>query len=367
MICRNAAFVLVLGLNLVACSGRSRRQEAQDDTVPYTGKKTQSRSTGQNQSSGSSRPDQSDFDSSSSSSSGSSTDLGSSNSSSPDSFGNSSTGSTGIVTAASIGIGSDVFDKGRQFVGGWTGEQDDVAGTYWTISPAATSDLGGAGGFGGFGGGASSAGGVSYNGAVKSLLDRACVSCHNPSGSRANSPLQTYALARQFGVDVVSLSVAKRMPPSGGLADADIQLLQQWQQAGFPEGGSSGVFGNSAGTGTGIFGNAAGTGAGIFGNSAATDLNGRGANGAVEFRIRRGTGQGPWNTPQTVVVARVGVPFIIHNDDDIVHQWHTDGSPCPHGDEIQPGQSAQCLPSEAYNGPALYDHITRGQFYIRAE
>jgi hypothetical protein len=55
------------------------------------------------------------------------------------------------------------------------------------------------------------------------------------------------------------------------------------------------------------------------------------------------------------------------NDDDVVHQWHTNGAPCEHGDEIQPRQSATSTPSAPYNDGALYDHISRGQFFIRAE
>lgn len=87
----------------------------------------------------------------------------------------------------------------------------------------------------------------------------------------------------------------------------------------------------------------------------------------VEFRIKKGTGNGAWNTKETEVVAKVSKRFVIYNDDDVVHQWHTDGTPCPHGNPIAPGRSAECVPSAKYSGPALYDHNTRGEFYFRAE
>ncbi len=387
MIRRKVAIYILLTMQVIACSGRTRRQEAQDDTVPYGGKKTETTNdsgrssdnrgnsdSGSQGDSGNAGTTGSGSDAGGGSGSGGGSDGSSSNAGSgsgnrsgvgtaaySSNAGSGSGNSSGVVTAASVGISEEIFAKGKQFVGAWDGFQDDLAGTNWKIAVVSSTAQGGTGGFGG-NTSSNGTGGVVYNGAVKQLLDRACVSCHNPSGSRANSPLQTYALAKQFGVDVVSLSVAKRMPPRGGMADADIQLLQQWQQAGFPEGGATGA----TGSGSSIFGT--GSGIGTSAGTATGNANeGRGANGAVEFRIRRGTGQGPWNTPQTPVVARVGVPFIIYNDDDIVHQWHTDGSPCQHSEEIAPGQSMQCVPSEVYNGPALYDHITRGPFYIRAE
>jgi hypothetical protein len=87
----------------------------------------------------------------------------------------------------------------------------------------------------------------------------------------------------------------------------------------------------------------------------------------VEFRIKAGTGQGAWNTKETEVVAKVGKRFVIYNDDTITHQWHTNGTPCQHGNPIEPGRSAECVPNAKYNGGPLYDHITNGQFFFRAE
>jgi len=87
----------------------------------------------------------------------------------------------------------------------------------------------------------------------------------------------------------------------------------------------------------------------------------------IVFRIPKGTGRNAWNTKETEVVVKVGKKFTIVNDDDIVHQWHTNGSPCQHGNPIQPGKSETCTPSRAFTEGPLYDHITEGKFYIRAE
>ena len=87
----------------------------------------------------------------------------------------------------------------------------------------------------------------------------------------------------------------------------------------------------------------------------------------VVFHIRKGTGQDAWNTASDEVVAKVGKKFTIVNDDDIVHRWHTNGTPCRHGNDIAPGKSATCVPSRAYSDGPLYDHYSDGKFYIRAE
>mgnify|MGYP001545509878 FL=1 len=87
---------------------------------------------------------------------------------------------------------------------------------------------------------------------------------------------------------------------------------------------------------------------------------------AVIFTIPKGTGRNAWNTEATTVTAKVGKKFILVNGDDVPHQWHTNGAPCQHGQLLQPGQRQECNP-RPYNGPPLYDHNTRGQFFIKAQ
>ncbi len=79
----------------------------------------------------------------------------------------------------------------------------------------------------------------------------------------------------------------------------------------------------------------------------------------VEFRIPAGTGNGAWNTRETIVAAEVGNVLRIFNDDTINHRLHTNGRPCGHGPTILPGASFDCVVSRTYNPDtdgALYDH-----------
>jgi hypothetical protein len=85
------------------------------------------------------------------------------------------------------------------------------------------------------------------------------------------------------------------------------------------------------------------------------------------FRIRAGTGQGAWNTPQTAIVGRVGETLTIINDDTVEHQLHTNGAPCPHmNSPIPPGGQGICQFSQPYNEGPLYDHLYQqtSQVYI---
>jgi hypothetical protein len=94
----------------------------------------------------------------------------------------------------------------------------------------------------------------------------------------------------------------------------------------------------------------------------------------VEFRIKEGTGSGPWNTRDTMVTVRVGDTLKIVNDDTTVHRLHTGGAPCPHqpGNGLQRGQEYTCeirSPLEVGPGaPATYDHNqgTSASFFLRA-
>ena len=91
----------------------------------------------------------------------------------------------------------------------------------------------------------------------------------------------------------------------------------------------------------------------------------------VNFSIAAGTNMNPWNTTATAVETFIGQTLKITNNDSIVHQFHTDGKPCGHGNAINPGASTNCVIASAYsyttNGP-LYDHNigTKAAFYVIA-
>lgn len=80
----------------------------------------------------------------------------------------------------------------------------------------------------------------------------------------------------------------------------------------------------------------------------------------VEFHIPDGTGNAPWNTRESAVVATVGDTLQIVNDDEVPHRPHTSGVPFPHAQaDITPGQSANFALTATFdpiaNGP-LSDH-----------
>src|SRR5690606_9680050 len=76
-----------------------------------------------------------------------------------------------------------------------------------------------------------------YEPEVRELMARRCTSCHVAGGSRANSPLTTYAEVRLYGDTVVLRSANKTMPPPGGtpFTDEEIKILTDWKNAGYPE------------------------------------------------------------------------------------------------------------------------------------
>jgi hypothetical protein len=94
----------------------------------------------------------------------------------------------------------------------------------------------------------------------------------------------------------------------------------------------------------------------------------------VEFRIKQGTGTGPWNTRDTMVTVKVGDTLKIVNDDTTVHRLHTGGAPCPHqpGNGLQKGQEYICEVKSALEvgsgAPVTYDHNqgTSASFFLRA-
>ena len=94
------------------------------------------------------------------------------------------------------------------------------------------------------------------------------------------------------------------------------------------------------------------------------------ADSLVEFHIRKGTGEGAWNTPQTLLDLKVGQTLRIINDDTVPHRLHTFGRPCPHQPEdSQPGEFYDCGLADSVDPrvEVLYDHNfgERARFYLR--
>jgi hypothetical protein len=75
----------------------------------------------------------------------------------------------------------------------------------------------------------------------------------------------------------------------------------------------------------------------------------------VPFSIVAGTGNKPWNTADNPIRAKIGQRIMITNNDTVVHRMHTGGKPCPHGANIQPGQTAACVVNSVFLGNN-YDH-----------
>ncbi len=97
---------------------------------------------------------------------------------------------------------------------------------------------------------------VTYSHDIAPLLQRNCITCHNPGGSAPFS-LQSYAVAKQWGGQMLDVTQSRYMPPwlptpelhdpkaaaafqgDRRLSDSDLQLIQHWVSAGMPEGPAS--------------------------------------------------------------------------------------------------------------------------------
>lgn len=89
----------------------------------------------------------------------------------------------------------------------------------------------------------------------------------------------------------------------------------------------------------------------------------------VNFEIAAGNGGNSWNSAATMVETFVGQTLKIKNSDSVVHQMHTNGRPCGHGNTIAPGATGDCVISQTYTRAAngnLYDHNLGGDFYMVA-
>lgn len=90
----------------------------------------------------------------------------------------------------------------------------------------------------------------------------------------------------------------------------------------------------------------------------------------VDFHIKKGTQRGAWNDSKGELVLKVGQTLRIHNDDTIRHRLHTNGRPCSHGPNIEPGKIWDCKLTKEYNakehGP-VYDHYVgrSARFWIK--
>ena len=99
------------------------------------------------------------------------------------------------------------------------------------------------------------------------------------------------------------------------------------------------------------------------------------AGNIVEFHIKPGTGNQPWNTANETVTAKVGNILRIVNDDSVEHHLHTNGAPFPHpGTGIPPGGQADYLLQSPFGltagqAPTIYDHAfgNTALFWIKVE
>lgn len=71
---------------------------------------------------------------------------------------------------------------------------------------------------------------------IKPILDVACISCHGPNGSRAQTDLTSYATVKNFADKVVTRVLDGTMPPSGPLSDTAKEVFTAWRNDGYPAG-----------------------------------------------------------------------------------------------------------------------------------
>jgi hypothetical protein len=71
----------------------------------------------------------------------------------------------------------------------------------------------------------------------------------------------------------------------------------------------------------------------------------------IIFTIQPGTSEASldWNDSENPLIAKVGDTLTIINEDSVVHQLHTPGRPCKHGEPIPPQGSWSCVLEKAYN------------------
>ncbi len=95
--------------------------------------------------------------------------------------------------------------------------------------------------------------------------------------------------------------------------------------------------------------------------------NSVGAGETVNFSIRSGTASSMWNNANETVEGFIGQKLMIKNDDTSMHQLHTNGSPCEHGNAFATGQTATCTLNKVYSRAGqgrIYDHNLNGDFYL---
>jgi mono/diheme cytochrome c family protein len=182
------------------------------------------------------------------------------------------------------------------------------------------SGSGGSGGSGGAGPatGTGGAGAGTPNGLpcdVASLLQGSCQSCHSsPPRNGAPFALVTYADAKAHAAAATSAMSSGAMPPGGPMStSAQIQILQSWIDASFPNGtcGSTTGVGGAVGTGTGGgsgTGGLSGTGGAIVaGTGGITGTGGfRGTGGAIVAGTGGITGTGGFRGTGGAIIAGTG-------------------------------------------------------------
>ena len=127
----------------------------------------------------------------------------------------------------------------------------------------------------------------------------------------------------------------------------------------------SAVTNGSASTGTNV--TSTNQAAPVTASAPVTPLTAQNGN-TVEFHIKAGTGNGPWNDEASRINVKVGQELQIINDDDRTHLMHTNGAPFFHPfiPIAAGGKAVYKIASPLPNG-TLYDHQTHGKIYINAE
>ncbi len=186
---------------------------------------------------------------------------------------------------------------------------------------------------------------------VKPVIDKQCggTDCHGAKGKHSPD-LSTARLAAANG-NAVLRRIKTDMPPKNSgrtLNPHDRDLLEKWGKDGF-------LTEQAKPSST----------------PPAEDKPGNiSSNGSVvEFRIKKGTGKGAWNTPDETIHVKVGQELKVTNDDTEMHWIHTNGAPFFHPfGGIAPGETKSYkIVSPFPGGDAVHDHSTYGAIHLKAE
>lgn len=82
---------------------------------------------------------------------------------------------------------------------------------------------------------------VKYSATIAPIIQQNCASCHSPTATATNKPMDTYATLKKY-VEDGSLGHSIRatggydiMPQSGPLNNCQLQQIEAWIHAGYPD------------------------------------------------------------------------------------------------------------------------------------